>query len=561
MPSVTLNRKVVEQLVGKKLPLDKLKHAISYLGTDLEGIEGDEINVEIFPNRPDLLSEQGLARALASFLGVKKGLRSYTVKKSGKKVVVDASVKMRPYTACAIVRGVDFTDERIREIMQIQEKLAMTHGRNRKKSAYGLYPTSAMYFPINYAAKDPKKVEFWPLGMPREMRADDVEELHPKGREYKWIADEWKKEGHKKYPFFTDAKNHVLCMLPYTNSHDTGKVDESTKEVFIECTGTDFDNVSTALNIFVTMLADMGGEILSLDIEYPDKTVTTPVLEPTQMTLDVAEVNRLLGLSLQPSDAASLLERMGYGIKGKTQSKIHTLIPAYRADILHPVDLIEDIAIAYGYDTFKPTIPAVATVGYESPTDVLIDKLSNILVGAGVTETNAFIISSSESETEKVSKDILLITLKNPATKEYDCIRPWLTSSLLSTLQLNKRHEYPQHIFLAGRCAQRLDTKPGYAENEHLAVALCGDEVTFTAIKQMLDHLLGQAGISFSLEKAVHPTFIEGRVGKIVVDDVSIGYIGEIHPQVLINFELEMPVSVFELDVSALLRLIEKKKD
>ncbi len=146
MPSVTLNKKVFEKLVGKKLDIEKLKDRISYLGTDLEGIEGDEINVEIFPSRPDMLSEQGFARAFSSFIGEKTGLRKYEVKDSGEKVIIDKSVaKVRPYTACAIVRNLKFDDENIREIIQIQEKLHITFCRNRKKAAIGIYPSEKVY--------------------------------------------------------------------------------------------------------------------------------------------------------------------------------------------------------------------------------------------------------------------------------------------------------------------------------------------------------------------------------------------------------------------------------
>src|SRR3989338_5599976 len=164
MPTITLNKTVLEKLIGKKLPLEQLKDRISMLGTDLEKIEGDEIHVEIFPNRPDLLSEQGFARAFSSFIGIKTGLREYKIKSSNYKVIVDRSVTMRPYTACAVVKNIIFNDERIKEIMQMQEKLATTHGRKRKKSCYGLYPLQKINFPITYGAKDPRTVKFRPLG-------------------------------------------------------------------------------------------------------------------------------------------------------------------------------------------------------------------------------------------------------------------------------------------------------------------------------------------------------------------------------------------------------------
>ena len=134
MPTITLNKTVFEKLVGKKLPLEQLKDRISMLGTDLEKIEGDEIHVEIFPNRPDMLSEAGFARAFSSFIGVKKGLRKYSIKKSNYLVIIDSSVEgIRPYTACAVVKSIQFDAEKIRQIIQIQEKLHVTYGRNRSR--------------------------------------------------------------------------------------------------------------------------------------------------------------------------------------------------------------------------------------------------------------------------------------------------------------------------------------------------------------------------------------------------------------------------------------------
>ena len=132
MPTITLNKKVFEKLVGKKLPPEQLKERISFLGTDLEKIDGDNIIVEIFPNRPDMLSEQGFARAFSSFIGKRLGLKKYVAKKSDYKVKIDRSVNgIRPYTACAVVKGIKFDNERIKEVIQIQEKLHVTYGRNR----------------------------------------------------------------------------------------------------------------------------------------------------------------------------------------------------------------------------------------------------------------------------------------------------------------------------------------------------------------------------------------------------------------------------------------------
>ena len=202
MPSVTLNRKVFEKLVGKKLPDEKLKERISYLGTDLESLDSNEIHVEIFPNRPDMLSEQGFARAFSSFIGEKTGLRKYEVKKSNDKVIIDESVReVRPYTACALVKGLKFGDEKIKEVIQIQEKLHVTYGRNRKKVAIGIYPFEKIKTPIRFVALPPKEIKFQPLEFPREIDGLQILSQHPTGRDYGHLL-----EGKRVFPiFFTSS--------------------------------------------------------------------------------------------------------------------------------------------------------------------------------------------------------------------------------------------------------------------------------------------------------------------------------------------------------------------
>ncbi len=570
MPTVTLNKEVFESLVGKKLPMEELKDRISMLGTDLEKIEGNDIEVEIFPNRPDLLSEQGFARAFSSFIGVKTGLRKYEVKKSGYQVIVDESVTMRPYTACAIVKGVKFDDEKIRQIMQIQEKLAKTHGRNRKKSAYGLYPSKNIHFPVSYIAHDPGKIKFRPLGFSEEMMAIKVESRHPKGREYAHIAEGW-----EKYPFFIDSKGQVMCMLPYTNSEDTGKVDENTEEVFIECTGTDLENVKVALNIFTTMLADMGGEIYSIEMAYPDKKLTTPDLSPVRMKLDILYINKWLGLGLKESEAVKLLGKMGHGYDEKNKE---VLIPAYRADILHQVDLAEDIAIAYGYENFTAEIPNVATIGEEDKKEKLYRKARELLIGLGLLEVKNYHLMAKEELSEKMNFksdiDNVIIPLKN-ALGEYNYLRNSILPSLLKNLKDNQHNEYPQNIFEIGRTFTFTDSnvngenvngenvnvgaETGVEETEKLGVAICHENTDFTEAKQVLEALMHSLGKENKVKESKYHSFIEGRAGDIIIDGKIIGIIGEIHPQVLTNWSLTIPVVCAEIDVEKLFSIIKTK--
>ncbi len=548
MPTVTLNRRVLDQLIGKKLSTESLKERIAMLGTALEHADEKDVIVEVFPNRPDMLSEQGFARALRSFLGIRPGLARYLVKKSGFKVIVDPSVTMRPYTSCAIVRGITFTDERIREIMQIQEKLATTHGRNRKKSAYGIYPVGKIKFPVTYIAKDPAKVSFRPLGFEQTIMASVVTEHHPQGRAYSHLTKGW-----KKYPFFIDADNNVLCMLPFTNSHDTGKVDIYTKDVFIECTGTDLNNTLIALNILVTMFADMGGQIYSIDIVYPDRTITTPNLAPRRMALNTDAVTKLLGLSLTRARIKTCLGKMGYDMQGTT-----ALIPAYRADILHPRDLIEDIAIAYGYDNISAEIPRVATIGEEAPLERFMSKLRELLIGHKFQEICSFHLLSHDEVTHMMGSSAPAVHLSN-ALVDYTCLRNSILPSLLKVLQQNQHNEYPQCLFEYGMAfLPQRSAEYGVHEQPTLGITLSSEKADFTTIRQIVDSITHSLVFHGTVEDTTHPSFIEGRTAQLLVGNEKIAVFGELHPEVLGKWNVGMPVAAAEINVEVLFKVVSE---
>ena len=550
MPTVKLNKTVFQKLVGRQLSDDELRERIPMIGTDLEGIDGDEISVEIFPNRPDMLSEQGFARAFSTFIGVKPGIRKYSVKSSGSKVVIDKSVKdVRPFTACAIVKKIEFNDERIREIIQIQEKLHVTFGRNRKKLAIGIYPLEKIKLPIKYFAEDPNKVKFQPLEFPREITALQILSQHPTGREYAHLL-----EGKDKFPFFADATGSILSMPPVINSHNTGKVSNETKEIFIECSGFDFNTCNICLNIIVTALADMGGEIYSMDLEYGDGRKVTPDLEPRKVKLDVPVINRLLGLRLSEQNLVDLLAKMGYGF-----STGFVLVSAYRADVLHMVDLAEDVAVAYGYDHFEPEIPRVATIGSEAGIEVLKRKVGEILSGLGLLETSTYNLSNADDQNIRMGTNLELVELESAVNIEYNVLRAWMLPSLMKVLSDNKSKEYPQQVFESNVCF-RIDDKSdtGVGELMRLAVTICGPEFDFTRIKQVLDFLMYSLGAKYESRETEHPSFIPGRVARISVSGTDIAYIGEVHPQVLSDWGLEMPVAAFELNLTDLYKALKR---
>jgi len=556
MPTIKYNKKTILELLGRKVSDEVLANRVSFLGTGFEGINAEEIEVEIFPNRPDLLSEQGMARALNAFMDIKTGLKKYDVKKSGAKLIVDKSVKgIRPYTACAIVKGLKLTDERIKEIIQIQEKLHITYCRNRKKAAIGIYPLEHIKPPIFYKALHPEEIRFKPLDLNKDLTGSQILAIHPTGREYGYLL-----EGKDKYPVFIDSKQNIMSMPPIINSNSVGKITITTRDVFVECSGFEFNYLHTCLNMIVTALADMGGQIYSMDIQYPEKKYVTPDLSGREIKLDIDYVNKILGTSLKEPDVKKYLARMGHDYKNKK-----AIVPNYRADILHPIDLVEDIAIAYGYENFKGTLSEFSATAQEKPIEVFKNNLRAVLIGLGLIEVKNYHLTNKDAQSKLMNYNIEVVELENSVTQDYNVLRAWILPSLIETLKLNKHYDYPQNIFEIGtifRLDDSYDTK--VQEGERLGIVLCGHDANFTKIKQVLDVIAEALNVKYELTDTEHDSFIKGRVGRVIINNSKIAYVGEIHPQVLSNWALEMPVAALEINVTELFRTMhhpEEKSD
>ncbi len=552
MPTITIDREEFDRLMGKKYPDELLKDRISMLGTDLEKLDRQEIVVEIFPNRPDMLSAQGFVRALKKFMGIERGLEEYAVKKPPKdfRVIVERSVKkVRPYTTCAIVRGLKFDNERVKEIIQIQEKLHMTFGRDREKAAIGIYPFEKITLPIRFIGREPKDVKFVPLEGGREMDGLQILSQHPAGRDYSHLL-----EGKDVFPFFIDSAGEILSMPPIINSERTGKITERTKDVFIECSGFDMKILDMCLNMIVTALADMGGTIYAMKVEYPNRKVITPDLRPRKMGVDPNYINKWLGLNLKENDFRKLFQRMGYSYANK-----EVKIPAYRADIMHMVDLAEDIATAYGYENFDAEIPKVSTTGEEDPFGVFKNKVANVMVGLGFLETATYHLTNREDMNKKMLTDLDYVELLNPANIEYGILRSWVLPSLMKVLSENTRHDYPQKVFDIGTVFKKNPARETSVEEfARIACVSCHKDANYTEIRQYLEYMLSSLGLKNKVVKTEHPSFIPGRVGRVSVKGKKIAYVGELHPQVLENFGIEQPVCAFEVNLTDLFPLLKK---
>jgi len=548
MAVININKKQFEKEIGK---LDeKMKDRIAMFGTPIEEITEDELQIEIFPNRPDMLSYQGFKRSFLSFLGKKIGLKEYKIRRPEKdyKVIIDSSVKeIRPYTACAIVKELKLDEEKIKELIEIQEKLHITIGRKRKKIAIGIYPLEKIKLPINYKALEPDKIKFIPLEADKEMSGLQILQKHPAGRDYAHLLS-----GKIKFPIFIDSNKNILSMPPIINSQLTGKIDKNTKDFFIECSGFDLEVLKRCLNMLVTSFADMGGKVYQMEIKYKKKEIT-PNLSTEKKKISLENTNKLLGLKLNEKQLKRLLEKMGYNYnKGIVE------IPAWRIDILHEVDLIEDVAIAYGYENFIPEIPEVSTIGQENSREVVKRKISEILTGLNLLEVSNYHLTNKKDQFENMDipkkREKGFIEVEESKT-DYTILRKDLTHYLLKNLSNNVDSEYPQRIFELGTVFSLGGGQ--ITESDNLAIALAPGN--FTEIKQTIEYLSKMLNLKIDFkEKEESPKyFIQGRVGEIMINNKPVGFIGEIHPKILKNWRIKMPVALLEINLEEVFKKLK----
>jgi phenylalanyl-tRNA synthetase beta chain len=533
--------------------MEVIEDRLPMLGTSWEGKEGDEFEVEVFPNRPDMLSVEGLARAFSSFMGIKTGIRKYQAKPSEFMIKVDDKVKScRPYLVSAVIKNVKMDDDFVKSTMQMVEKLEVTHSRKRRKAATGLYDLSKLKFPLLYTTKPPD-FKYVPLEQTREFTLKQILENLPKGKDYAWIL-----EGLKEYPIILDSNNDVLALLPILNS-DKNKVTPNTKDLFIEVSGTDWKTINEILNIIVTSFADRGFEIQKVKLKYSDKTIETPNLEPNVTSIDVDYVNKYLGLKLEEKDVVKCLEMMGIGVH-KVGGKLTVLVPCYRTDVMHMIDLVEDVSIGYGYENFKEEIPNISTIGEEKPIEILSTNMRSLLVGYGMQETMTFMLTNKEKLFKKMKmKEMPVAEAENAKTSEYCVMRNWLLPNLMEILSKNKHNEYPQKLFEVNNVFV-LDDKEasGVRTMKRMAVAISHAKANFSETKSLFESILSSFGIKdYKIEETDCPCYIKGRSAKFVVGGKALARFGEIDPEVLENWELEMPAAGGEICVNELMGLIK----
>ena len=249
-------------------------------------------------------------------------------------------------------RGYRVTEEGLAQLIQTQEKLADIFGRKRRTVSIGIYQLSKIQFPVTYDLVSPDEGRFTPLGMETVMTLSEMLMVHPKGLEHGAIL-----RGHGQVPCFAMPRSQALSFPPIINSREVGEVQVGDEELFIEVTGTDLPMVVLTLNIFASNLGRSGGGYrtdrspISHIRRLLGKGVVTPQ-ESWEATNDpVRTIEQALGQALAPERGQRSAGGLRVWRRDEKEKCDGDACRPYRQDLMHPIDVVEDVAISRGYQT------------------------------------------------------------------------------------------------------------------------------------------------------------------------------------------------------------------
>ena len=602
MPVVDIDPDELRALTGHDEKGDEeLKSDLFGLGLEFEGETDDGLlQFEFGPDRLDRLSVEGVARSLRYHYGDDRGVRVPDTNDPDFTFAVDGDVPdERPYVTGAVVRGVDLDDAALESLIQLQEKLHATMGRKRAKGAIGIHDLVAIKGDtlseeseaprtsevasgqrsrasdgnsITYTGIAPDGDTFVPLDSDRELTPDEVLNEHATGRTYaNLVAD------YDRYPAIYDELG-LFSFPPVINGRRT-EVSTDSRDLLIELTGTDQWTIDRMCAIICYALSARGATIEEVTVEYAGgtdaggRTLRRPDFEVRTKSVTHDRIETMLGVDLDERAVIDLFERSGLdavvasedGDAAATDESADTAydvsIPPYRVDVLHPLDLVDDVGRAYGFDELEPRYPDVGTVGGRHERSRLEAATRDVLTGLGFEDLLNFHMTAEPEVYDRMrvapGTDVLgggdPVEITEPYSGDYTILRPWALPSLVMVLENNTHRAYPQDLAEVGLVAERDDAvNTRVAESRHVAGVLARTDATYEDAKARLQAICRSFGVDLETPPSEHPSFIDGRTASVVIDGERVGVVGELHPAILVEHDLELPVAGFEFELEAL---------
>lgn len=552
MPVVSISKSDLEGLLGKSLDQAEIHRLFSRLKCEVESIEGDRIIFEANSDRPDLFSVEGVSRAIKPWLNIK--WRRYNILESNIRAYA-RTIPRRPYVALAVVRDVRLSDEAISQIMQLQEKIAQTHGRMRRKISIGVYDLDYVKPPVYYDLVDPDETKMKPLNSDRLMSLREVLNGTEQGIQYGYIIRDM-----EKYPVLRDSEYNILSLVPIVNS-DHCKVTTSTRNILIDATGTSVNDVINAVTIMATSISERSetGNIERVNVLYDDgSTLKAPRTDQPEILVKIEDVNRLLGVGLTRDKIMELLSYFYYELVKYDESSVVVKPPIYRIDVSSWVDVAEDIAIALGYEVIgelADSLPMTHTSGRIHPIEYISRRVRHVLIGLGFQEVANYMMSSRSIQLDMLGIESDMFIVENPRSERFEGLRIWLTPQLISVIAENSNKHPRIAIFEIGDVVipnAKFETQARI--ERRLGIAISHDKATLTDGLAYINALLRELRITPIFRKGIMKGFLPERTSLITgCGDVELGFVGEVDPRILYGLGIRNPVIVGEVYLSKIL--------
>lgn len=591
MPTIGVDKEDLFQLLGRSYTTEEFDELCFQFGIELdedttEECQGDErpqLKIEVPANRYDMLCIEGIAQALNEFLGNEQPPK-YTLNPLKPEIsltIKESVFPVRQYAASAILRNVTFNQRAYDSFIALQDKLHTNLCRNRTLVAIGTHDLDTLTPPFTYEGLAPKDIKFKPLNQIKEFNGEELMEFYEKdknlGKYVPIIKDS------PVYPVMLDANRTVASLPPIINS-DHSKITLNTKNVWIDVTGTDRTKTEIVINQIVAMFSRYSQtpfeiEPIQIISEHNGQTRVTPNIAPREFKAETAYINSCLGLDYSGEEIAKLLKKMALDATPSTSEDgiLNVKVPITRSDVLHQCDIMEDAAIAYGYDNLKKTHPnSESMVASALPVNKVADILRLATSQAGYLEVMPLTLCSHDENFAWLrAKDdgTKAVKLENPKTIEYQVVRTTLLPGLLKTVKENRKHSLPIKVFECGDIVLKDDKLERGAFNQrNWAAMYVGKASGFEYVQGLLGKIMQtmrtpwlekpqedkRRGYWIEEDKS-NPTFFDGRGAKVLFRSqeggkaVEVGSIGVLHPEVMNHFDIPYAGSVVEINAEVFL--------
>jgi phenylalanyl-tRNA synthetase beta chain len=547
VPVVNIKFERLKKLIPD-VKMDKVIDMLPFVALDIEGVDKDIVRVEYNPNRPDLSSDYGVARALRGLLEIETGMPKFKLAgKSGLSVTVEATVrKIRPYVIAFVAKNGRLDDETLKQLIMMQEDLHNGVGRKRKKASIGIHNFDVIKFPVTYKTVKGDH-SFRPLDEPSELSINQILKDLEIGKQYGQILSAF-----DSYPLIVDSTGLVLSLPPIINGQAT-KVNDKCRNLFVEVTATDQKSAEDLLAILAITLYEAGFEIKTVSIDSGKRKIETPQMKARVISADMGYVDSILGLALDAKQIITCLKKSRLDAKA-VANKIVCTIPRYRIDISDPIDISEEVAIGYGIYNLEPKFPNSLTTGKKNSLSIYLNAIRETLIGLGMIESLSFLLTSKDVQYKAfgiLSKDEL--SVEGSKSTEHEILPNSLVPLLLQSLSYNIHEQYPQELFEIGKTFVK--SYSTIEERWSIGAVVAHADASYSNVKSRMQALLrscfGKEAITIA---STNHMFMEGRCAEVIFDNKPIGVLGEIVPNAVENFRLRVPVAAFEINLLAIIK-------